>query len=57
MPRNFFPKGDAHPTSDGVVQEQEYWPRDAIYRNGGRIDLDAPRSLLLGLFNTTALAA
>jgi hypothetical protein len=44
-------KGDAHPTSDGVVQEQELLGRVMrIYRNGRRIDLDAPRQLALGLF-------
>jgi len=44
-------KGDAHPTSDGVVQEQELLGRvTRIYRNGRRIDLDAPRQLALGLF-------
>src|SRR5437762_2830473 len=42
-------KGDAHPTSDGVVQEQELLGRVMrIYRNGRRIDLDAPRQLALG---------
>ena len=46
-----FSKGDAHPTSDGVVQEQELLGRvTRIYRNGRRIDLDAPRQLALGLF-------
>jgi len=46
-----FSKGDAHPTSDGVVQEQELLGRVVrIYRNGRRIDLDAPRQLALGLF-------
>jgi len=45
-----FSKGDAHPTSDGVVQEQELLGRVMrIYRNGQRIDLDAPRHLALGL--------
>ena len=44
-------KGDAHPTSDGVVQEQELLGRVMrIYRKGRRIDLDAPRQLALGLF-------
>lgn len=44
-------KGDAHPTSDGVVQEQELLGRVVrIYRDGRRIDLDAPRQLALGLF-------
>jgi Peptidase S24-like len=46
-----FSKGDAHPTSDGVVREQELLGRVMrIYRNGRRIDLDAPRQLALGLF-------
>jgi|ERR1700674_3784910 len=46
-----FSKGDAHPTSDGVVQEQELLGRVMrIYRKGRRIDLDAPRQLALGLF-------
>jgi hypothetical protein len=46
-----FSKGDAHPTSDGVVLEQELLGRVIrIYRNGRRIDLDAPRQLALGLF-------
>jgi hypothetical protein len=46
-----FSKGDAHPTSDGVVQEQELLGRVMrIYRHGRRIDLDAPRQLALGLF-------
>jgi signal peptidase I len=45
-----FSKGDAHPTSDGVVQEQELLGRVMrIYRHGQRIDLDAPRHLALGL--------
>jgi signal peptidase I len=44
-------KGDTHPTSDGIVQEQELLGRVMrIYRNGRRIDLDAPRQLALGLF-------
>ncbi len=46
-----FSKGDAHPASDGVVEEQELLGRVMrIYRNGRRIDLDAPRQLALGLF-------
>jgi hypothetical protein len=46
-----FTKGDAHPSSDGVVQEQELLGRVMrIYRHGRRIDLDAPRQLALGLF-------
>lgn len=46
-----FSKGDAHPTSDGVVEGQELLGRVVrIYRNGRRIDLDAPRQLALGVF-------
>jgi Peptidase S24-like len=46
-----FSKGDAHPTSDGIVQKQELLGRVVrIYRKGRRIDLDAPRQLALGLF-------
>src|SRR5207302_1873462 len=46
-----FSKGDAHPTSDGVVQKQELLGRVMrIYRDGRRIDLAAPRQLALGLF-------
>jgi peptidase S24-like protein len=46
-----FSKGDAHPTSDGIVQEQELLGRvTRIYRDGRRFDLDAPRQLALGLF-------
>jgi signal peptidase I len=46
-----FSKGDAHPTSDGVVEKQELLGRVMrIYRNGQRIDLDAPGQLALGLF-------
>src|SRR3982074_3374866 len=46
-----FSKGDAHPTSDGVVEKQELLGRVMrIYRNGRRIDLGAPRQLVLGLF-------
>jgi len=46
-----FSKGDAHPSSDGVVLEQELLGRVVrIYRDGRRIDLDAPRQLALGLF-------
>src|SRR5260370_15366200 len=44
-------KGDTHPTSDGVVQEQELLGRVMrIYRNGRRIVLDAPGQLSLALF-------
>src|ERR1700694_6336268 len=46
-----FSKGDAHPTSDGIVEKQELLGRVMrIYRNGQRIDLDAPGQLALGLF-------
>jgi len=44
-------KGDAHPTTDGLLEEQELLGRVVrIYRNGRRIDLDAPGQLALGLF-------
>lgn len=44
-------KGDAHPTHDGIVEEQELLGRVVrIYRQGRRIDLDAPGQLALGLF-------
>src|SRR6267378_4232109 len=44
-------KGDAHPTTDGILEEQELLGRVVrIYRNGHRIDLDAPGQLALGLF-------
>src|SRR6202162_3102089 len=44
-------KGDAHPTSDGVVQEQELLGRVMrIYRNGRGVDFYAPRPLSFGLF-------
>lgn len=46
-----FSKGDAHPTHDGVVAEQELLGRVVrIYRNGRRIDLDAPGQLALAVF-------
>jgi len=46
-----FSKGDAHPVSDGVVQEKELLGRVArIYRGGRRIDLDSPRQLALAVF-------
>ena len=46
-----YSKGDAHPTSDGVVQKRELLGRVVrIYRDGRRIDLDAPSQLALGLF-------
>jgi hypothetical protein len=44
-------KGDAHPTADGILKEQELLGRVVrIHRNGRRIDLDAPGQLALGLF-------
>jgi hypothetical protein len=44
-------KGDAHPTSDGILKEQELLGRVVrIHRQGRRIDLDAPGQLALGLF-------
>jgi signal peptidase I len=47
----FFSKGDAHPTSDGVVGQQELLGRVVrLYRRGRRIDLEAPGQLALGLF-------
>jgi signal peptidase I len=47
----FFAKGDAHPTSDGKIAEQELLGRVVrIYRKGQRIDLDAPGQLALGVF-------
>lgn len=45
-----FSKGDAHPSADGAVEEQELLGRVVrIYRNCRRIDLDAPEQLALGL--------
>jgi hypothetical protein len=44
-------KGDAHPTADGILEEQELLGRVVrIYRKGRRIDLEAPGQLALGLF-------
>ena len=44
-------KGDAHPTADGILEEQELLGRVMrIYREGRRIDLDAPSQLALGVF-------
>ncbi len=44
-------KGDAHPTLDGAVREQELLGRVVrIYRDCRRIDLDTPGQLALGLF-------
>jgi signal peptidase I len=46
----FRAKGDAHPTCDGLVEQQEFLGRVVrIYRGGRRIDLDAPGQLALGL--------
>jgi hypothetical protein len=46
----FRAKGDAHPTCDGLVEQQELLGRVVrIYRRGRRIDLDAPGQLALGL--------
>lgn len=46
----YLVKGDAHPEPDGVVAEEELLGRVVrIYRGGGRIDLDSPRQLALGL--------
>ena len=46
----FRAKGDAHPTCDGVVEQQELLGRVVrLYRRGRRIDLDAPGQLALGL--------
>jgi signal peptidase I len=46
----FRAKGDAHPTCDGMVEQQELLGRVArIYRRGRRIDLDAPWQIALGL--------
>ena len=46
-----LPKGDAHPTADGLLNERELLGRVVrIHRNGRRIDLDAPGQLALGLF-------
>jgi signal peptidase I len=46
-----LPKGDAHPTPDGVIREQELLGRVVrIYRGGRRINLDTPGHLALGVF-------
>jgi hypothetical protein len=45
-----FSKGDAHPTSDGPVGHKQLLGRVVrIYKEGGRIDLDSPGQLALGL--------
>jgi signal peptidase I len=46
----FRAKGDAHPTCDGLLEQQELLGRVVrIYRGGRRIDLDTPRQLALGM--------
>jgi signal peptidase I len=46
----FRAKGDAHPTCDGMVEQQELLGRVVrLYRGGRRIDLDAPSQRALGL--------
>jgi len=46
----FRAKGDAHPTCDGIVEQQELLGRVVrIYRGRRRIDLDTPGQLALGL--------
>jgi signal peptidase I len=45
----FRAKGDAHPTCDGIVKQEELLGRVVrLYRGGRRIDLDAPGQLALG---------
>jgi signal peptidase I len=44
-------KGDAHPTSDGLMEQGELLGRVVwLYREGRRIDLDARGQRALGLF-------
>jgi hypothetical protein len=46
----YFAKGDAHPNSDGRVEEKELLGRVVrLYRGRKRIDLEAPGHLALGL--------
>jgi hypothetical protein len=46
----YFAKGDAHPNSDGRVEEKELLGRVVrLYRGRKRIDLEAPGQLALGL--------
>lgn len=46
----FRAKGDAHPTCDGLIEQQELLGRVVrIYRGGRRIELDAPGQIALGL--------
>lgn len=43
-------KGDAHPTSDGMLEQGELLGRVVrLYRDGSRIDLDSSTQLALGL--------
>ena len=45
----FRAKGDAHPTCDGIVEQQELLGRVVrLYRRGRRINLEAPGQLALG---------
>lgn len=46
----FSAKGDAHPTGDGIVEQQEMLGRVVrLYRGHKAIDMDAPPQLALGL--------
>jgi len=46
-----FVKGDAHPTSDGLMERGELLGRVVwLYRKGRRIDLEARGQRVLGLF-------
>jgi len=46
----FRAKGDAHPSCDGMIEQEELLGRVVrLYRRGSRIDLDAPGQLALGL--------
>jgi hypothetical protein len=46
-----FVKGDAHPTSDGLMEQGELLGRVVwLYRNGRRIDLEARGQRALGVF-------
>ena len=46
----FRAKGDAHPTCDGLVEQQELLGRVVrIFRGGRRIDLDTPGQIALGM--------
>lgn len=47
----FFVKGDAHPTSDGLMEQGELLGRVMwLYRKGRRIDLDARGQRVFGVF-------